>query len=124
MPGSIRLISTALDCPDAAALAAFYAEITDGQVASYPDEGWATVTGSGGRIDFQTAPGFRPPTWPDPASSMQAHLDFVVDDLDEAEARVLAAGATKYDHQPGGPSFRVYADPAGHPFCLCRHAAG
>jgi hypothetical protein len=41
-----------------------------------------------------------------------------VDDADAAEARVLAAGATKYDHQPG-EHFRVYADPAGHPFCLC-----
>jgi predicted enzyme related to lactoylglutathione lyase len=50
--------------------------------------------------------------------SMQMHLDFLVDDADAAEARVLAAGATKFDFQPGD-HFRVYADPAGHPFCLC-----
>ena len=49
---------------------------------------------------------------------MQAHLDFDVEDADAAEARVLAAGATKFDYQPGD-HFRVYADPAGHPFCLC-----
>jgi hypothetical protein len=35
---------------------------------------------------------------------------------------VLALGATRHDVQPGEPSgdgFRVYLDPAGHPFCLC-----
>jgi len=115
--GSIKLSSVALDCPDAGALAAFYAQITGGQV-SYLDADWATVTGPGGRIDFQTAPGYRPPSWPDGSSSMQTHLDFDVDDADAAEARVLAAGATKYEFQPGD-HFRVYADPAGHPFCLC-----
>lgn len=117
MSNSIRLVSVALDCPDAAKLAAFYAQITGGTV-SYLDEDWASVTGPGGRIDFQTAPDYRPPTWPDPTSSMQMHLDFDVQDADAAEALVLAAGATKYDHQPG-EHFRVYADPAGHPFCLC-----
>jgi len=115
--GSIKLSSVALDCPDAGALAAFYAQITGGQI-SYLDADWATVTGPGGRIDFQTAPGYRPPSWPDGSSSMQTHLDFDVDDADAAEARVLAAGATKYEFQPGD-HFRVYADPAGHPFCLC-----
>jgi catechol 2,3-dioxygenase-like lactoylglutathione lyase family enzyme len=117
MSDSIKLGSVALDCPDAAKLAAFYAEITGGEV-TYLDEDWAAVEGPGGRIDFQTAPGYVPPRWPDPASSMQAHLDFDVDDADAAEARVLAAGATKFGFQPG-QHFRVYADPAGHPFCLC-----
>ena len=51
-------------------------------------------------------------------SIKQMHLDFYVDDPDADGARVLAAGATKYAIQPGG-HFRVYADPAGHPFCLC-----
>lgn len=117
MSDSIRFGSVALDCPDAGKLAAFYAEIIGGSV-TFLDEDWATVRGPGGRIDFQTAVGYIPPTWPDPASSMQMHLDFDVDDADAAEARVLAAGATKYDFQPGD-HFRVYADPAGHPFCLC-----
>jgi hypothetical protein len=60
-------------------------------------------------------PDAQPPTWPDPSSSMQMHLDFLVDDVDAAEARVLAAGATRFDVPPGD-HFRVYADPAGHPF--------
>ena len=46
------------------------------------------------------------------------HLDVMVEDLDEAEPMVLALGATKHEHQPG-TSFRVFLDPAGHPFCLC-----
>jgi hypothetical protein len=46
------------------------------------------------------------------------HLDVVVDDLDTAEAEVIALGATKAEFQPG-TTFRVMLDPAGHPFCLC-----
>ena len=84
---------------------------------TYADDNWAVVKGPNGRLDFQTAPGHMPPTWPDPAFSMQMHLDFDVDDLDATEARVLAAGATKYDVQPNDHC-RVYADPVGHPFCL------
>lgn len=46
------------------------------------------------------------------------HLDVVVEDLDAAEEAVAALGATRHPHQPG-TSFRVFLDPAGHPFCLC-----
>ena len=46
------------------------------------------------------------------------HLDVVVDDLDAGEEAVVALGATKHHHQPG-TRFRVFLDPAGHPFCLC-----
>jgi hypothetical protein len=46
------------------------------------------------------------------------HFDVVVDNLDKAEEEVLAIGASKADHQPG-ETFRVFLDPAGHPFCLC-----
>ena len=120
MSDSIRLSSVTLDCPNAPELAAFYAEITGGTVA-FVSDGWATVTSAGGKIEFQTAPGYKPPTWPDPNSSMQIHLDFFVDDMAAAEARVLAAGATKYDFQPNDEHCHVYADPAGHPFCLCAH---
>lgn len=117
MSDSIHILSVALECPDALKLAEFYAGIVGGRV-TYSDERWATVQGPGGRIDFQSAPEYRPPAWPDPHSSMQAHVDLAVDDMAAAEARVLAAGATKFEYQPG-QHFRVYADPAGHPFCLC-----
>ena len=117
MSDSIRLSSVALDCPDASELAAFYADITGGRVVVQGDA-WATVDGPGGRIDFQTVPGYAPPTWPDPASSIQMHLDFLVDDLDATAARVLAAGATRFEFQPNAGHCLVFADPAGHPFCL------
>ena len=116
MSDSITLCTVTLECPDAVGLAEFYAQITGGRV-SFRHETWATVKGPGGRIDFQTAPGYTPPAWPDPASPIQMHLDFDVDDLATSEARVLAAGATKYDVQPNEHCL-VYADPAGHPFCL------
>lgn len=117
MSDSIKLGSVALDCPDAGTLAAFYADITGGTV-TFHNHAWATVNGPGGRIDFQTVPGYTPPTWPDPTSSIQMHLDFDVDDLEATEARVLAAGASKYDFQPNAEHCYVFADPAGHPFCL------
>jgi predicted enzyme related to lactoylglutathione lyase len=116
MSDSIKLCSVALECPDAGQLAAFYAEITGGKV-TYLDKEWAVVKGPGGRLDFQTAPGYVPPAWPDPSSSMQMHLDFDVDDLDATQARVLAAGATILRSQPD-EHYRVFADPVGHVFCL------
>lgn len=112
----ITFCAVTLDCPDPLALASFYASITGGRVV-HSGGPWVSLRTDGGRIDFQAAPGYRPPVWPDPASSMQMHLDFDVDDLDAAEARVVAAGATKFAYQPNRHC-RVYADPAGHPFCL------
>ena len=99
MSDSITLSSVAINCPDAVELAAFYAGITGGRV-TVADSGWATVDGPGGRIDLQTVPDHIAPTWPDPSVPTQMHLDFLVDDLSAAEARVLAAGATRFDVQP------------------------
>jgi catechol 2,3-dioxygenase-like lactoylglutathione lyase family enzyme len=115
-----RLRSVVLDCPDPRALARFYSELT-GLEQAYADDEWVSLgPGDGGvKLAFQRAPGHRPPTFPDPASSQQFHLDVTVDDVEAAEAKVLAIGARRL---PGGDeeddNFRVYADPAGHPFCL------
>jgi hypothetical protein len=46
------------------------------------------------------------------------HLDIKVDDFDDAEAAVLALGATKAGSET--KTFRVYLDPAGHPFCFIK----
>jgi hypothetical protein len=59
---------------------------------------------------------YNPPRWPDPAHPQQAHLDLLVDDLDTGEARALDLGARRLD--AGGERYRVFTDPAGHPFCL------
>jgi hypothetical protein len=115
--GTVGAVHVVHGGPNAGELAAFYAEITGGEVA-VPGDSWAMMTcPDGSAICFQGAPGYSPPTWPDAASSLQMHLDFDVDDLDATEVRVLAAGASKYDFQPNDHC-RVYADPAGHPFCL------
>ena len=117
MSDSIRLSSVAIDCPNAGELADFYADITGGAV-TFRSDAWATVDGPGGRIDFETVPGYTPPTWPDPTSSIRMHLDFSVDDLEAAGARVVAAGATGFALQPNPGHCTVYADPVGHAFCL------
>jgi catechol 2,3-dioxygenase-like lactoylglutathione lyase family enzyme len=114
---SIRLSSVTVNCPDAAELAAFYADITGGRI-TFTNPDWAVVNSPGGRIDFQTVPDHTPPSWPGNASPNRLHLDFLVDDLAVAEARVLAAGATRYQFQPNSDHCLVFADPAGHPFCL------
>ena len=44
-------------------------------------------------------------------------MDFDVADLDAGEQAVLDLGAHKAEVQPG-TTFRVFLDPAGHPFCL------
>lgn len=116
MSDTIRLSGVTLNAPDAIALARFYALITGGTAKGNPR--WASVTGPNADIGFQQIEDFRPPEWPRGAVPMQMHLDFYVDDLAATEARVLAAGATRFDFQPNSDHCFVYADPAGHPFCL------
>ncbi|WP_180685413.1 VOC family protein [Streptomyces gossypiisoli] len=107
-----------LDCPDPRALAGFYAEVLGGTVEG--DGEWVDLEVPGGRrLAFQAAPGFVPPKWPSADDSQQFHLDLTVADLDAAEAGVLALGARALDAEDRSRSWRVYADPAGHPFCLC-----
>ncbi|MFF3495595.1 VOC family protein [Streptomyces sp. NPDC002795] len=108
-----------LDCPRPRELAEFYAAVLGGSVTG--DEGeWVDVTAPGGhRLAFQQAPGYVAPSWPAPDASQQFHLDLTAEDLDAAEKEVLALGATVLDAEDRSRSWRVYADPAGHPFCLC-----
>ncbi|MBX6388615.1 MAG: hypothetical protein IRZ08_06380 [Frankia sp.] len=71
-----------------------------------------------GRVCFQRAPDHVPPRWPDSAHPQQLHLDIQVEDLDEGQRQVLALGATLLSDTEDPDGFRVFADPAGHPFCL------
>src|SRR5258706_16353632 len=118
MPGIARLTVFALDCRDPEALAAFYGAITGWKVDRDGDD-WVQLRSDGGAtLAFQLAPDHQPPEWPSADHPQQAHLDFDVDDLDVGEAAVIAIGARKTDVQPEPDSFRVFLDPAGHPFCL------
>ncbi|MGW3818635.1 VOC family protein [Streptomyces sp. NPDC005046] len=113
-----KLGAVVLDCPDPRALAAFYAEVLGGTVTG--DDDWIDLELPGGRtLAFQAAPGHVPPRWPAPDAPQQFHLDLTVEDLDVAEKGVLELGARPLDTEDRSRSFRVYADPAGHPFCLC-----
>ncbi len=107
-----------LDCPDPTAMAEFYGALLGWTPKTDPDGGWATVQSGDHAIHFQRVDDYTAPQWPGQDVPQQMHLDVVVDDLDSAEAAVLELGATKHDHQPG-TTFRVFLDPAGHPFCLC-----
>ncbi|MEW9521580.1 VOC family protein [Streptomyces tubercidicus] len=117
----IKLGVVALDCPDPRALANFYAEMLDWQVTGGDDE-WIEIAGPTGRtLAFQAVADYRPPSWPGQDVPQQLHLDFDVAraDIDEAERKVLALGAKLVQSDEQLRDWRVYLDPAGHPFCLC-----
>ena len=108
-----------IDCPDPAALASFYAQLLGWETKVDDSGGWASAWGEGGGLEFQRVEDYRAPQWPGQDVPQQSHLDVTVDDLDAAEAATLDLGATKHEVQPG-KTFRVFLDPAGHPFCLCQ----
>ncbi|MFC4335529.1 VOC family protein [Salininema proteolyticum] len=112
-----RLHTTVLDCPDPNALADFYQALL-GLERLESEEDWASVGPSqtDKRLGFQLAPEFSPPAWPG-AGELQMHLDFWVDDVETEHRRAIELGAKRLD--ASAPDFWVYADPAGHIFCLC-----
>lgn len=116
-----KLGSVVLDCPDPAGLARFYAAVLDWPANLDVSEngGWVDLPdpSGGAMLAFQRVDGYLSPEWPSQEHGQQFHLDLVVSDLDAAQERVLGLGAKLLDDKP--KSFRVYADPAGHPFCLC-----
>ena len=112
------LESFILDCPDPQALARFYSQLIGAEIVGY-DTDWAEIVPPGATrplIAFQQVDEYNPPQWPSQTVPQQMHIDVKVDDFDAAEEAVLALGATKAGSDHTG--FRVYLDPAGHPFCL------
>lgn len=110
-----------LDTREPLALAEFYRELVGGEI-TYADPEWVKLRGEDVLLSFQLAPDHQPPAWPNPDRPQQFHIDVTIDhdELDAAEAKVLAAGATRHEHQPDdAEDWRVYLDPSGHPFCLC-----
>ncbi|MET9225959.1 VOC family protein [Lentzea sp. NPDC003310] len=110
-----ELYDVVIDCPDPDALAGFYRQVIGGEIAD-SDGHWTTLVIPGGRrVSFQRVEDYSPPRWPGQEHPQQIHLDVLVADLEAAEPGVLGLGATLLKTYAG---FRVYADPAGHPFCL------
>jgi predicted enzyme related to lactoylglutathione lyase len=75
-------------------------------------------------LAVQLAPEHVRPQWPssDGQQQQQIHLDLHVDDLATAHEHAVAAGATLVqpaEDPTADEGFQVYADPAGHLFCLC-----
>ena len=126
MTPSIRLTAPVLGTPDPQGLARFYQRLLGWPIRDdEPD--WATLRPADGStgLSFQLETEHVPPVWPPERGTqqMQMHLDLQVDDLDAASAVAEEAGARLLDdHQDEDEHVRVYADPAGHPFCLFKPA--
>lgn len=117
------LDSIVIDCRDADSLADFYQRMLGWCRCPGGDE-WAAISNPEGTIHiyFQIEPDYVPPIWPASpgCQQMMVHLDFAVSDLDAAVTHAVSCGAKLADIQYI-ENARVCLDPAGHPFCLCRH---
>jgi catechol 2,3-dioxygenase-like lactoylglutathione lyase family enzyme len=109
------------DAADLDAESAFWAGVLGGHVDA--DDDWHMVVVNGEpRVGVQLAPDHLPPDWPNGSPPQQIHLDLWVDDFRSAHDEVMRLGARVLREAQGntsGDDFQVYADPAGHPFCLC-----
>ncbi len=110
------------DAADLATESAFWAGVLGGRVVADADERWHSVVDADGqwRIGVQLAPNHTPPDWPHGAPQ-QVHLDLHVDDPASAHDEVIALGARLLqaaDDLTAAEGHQVYADPAGHPFCI------
>jgi catechol 2,3-dioxygenase-like lactoylglutathione lyase family enzyme len=111
--------SLVIDCSHPRELADFYAALLGmTRLRDTPDHVEIGHEPAHPRIVFQKVADYRPPRWPRPDQPAHMHLDIVVDNLDIAQARILDLGGTLLDGSDKPIGYRVYADPAGHPFCL------
>lgn len=112
----------AIESPNPAALAAFYASLLNWPIVQQ-EEGTTVIKPPQESmfLVFQVADDYARPVWPPVAGQQRTmmHLDFQVDDLDAAVADAERLGAKPADSQLQ-PNVRVMLDPDGHPFCLCR----
>ncbi len=109
-----------LDAADIDTASTFWARLLGGRV--FADDMFHCVLDGEGRwlIGVQLAPDHIPPDWPD-GNAQQVHLDLHVDDPHAAHAEAIAVGARllqEAEDLAASEGFQVYADPAGHPFCI------
>ena len=126
----VALRQVVLDTTDTRALAEFYRallgyEYRDGDDVPDEDDGWLSLVPPGGGVQvcFQQVPRLPESTWPHDGVPQQLHLDLTVPDLEAMRAeheRVLSLGARLLRDESDDPDepLYVYADPAGHPFCV------
>ncbi|WP_046733898.1 VOC family protein [Streptomyces humi] len=109
-----------LDCAEPEKLAEFYREFLDAEDGEASANLVEIRAADGFRIAFRRDVNATPPSWPRPENSLQAHLDFLVKDLDEAELRVVGLGGRPIETKDAAGPYeeRGYADPAGHSFTL------
>ena len=131
-----QIAQVVLDTPDARMLAEFYRQLfgLTYRHGDEPPEGgqpdprgsdWLVLRnpGEGPQLAIQQTDGVRPTTWPDATVPQMLHLDTVVqtrEELVNQRERALALGATELldrTDDADEPLF-VFADPAGHPFCV------
>jgi predicted enzyme related to lactoylglutathione lyase len=122
---SLSLRAVVLDCPEPSTLASFYARLLGGELEdSDPEWCEVRVRDLPFTLAFQRATSYISPAWPD-GEPQQSHLDMTVVDLEEAGRRATELGAVVLSNrvEESSSAFVVYADPAGHPFCLCEDSA-
>ncbi|MFF3346277.1 VOC family protein [Streptomyces sp. NPDC002779] len=109
-----------LDCAEPEKLAVFYKELLEAEQTEANANRVEIRGAEGTRLAFRRDVNATPPSWPRPENSLQTHLDFVVEDLDEAERRVIGLGGRPLETKDASGPFeeRGYADPAGHSFTL------
>ncbi|WP_055490989.1 VOC family protein [Streptomyces sp. TP-A0356] len=109
-----------LDCAEPEKLAAFYRELLEAEEVDATANRVEIRGADGIRMAFRRDVNATPPSWPRPENSLQAHLDFLVEDLDEAERKVVGLGGRPLEAKDAAGPFeeRGYADPAGHSFTL------
>lgn len=105
------------DAVDLESESAFWAAMLGGSVIR--DDDWHRIHVNGvNELAVQLAPDHVPPLWPAGNASQQIHLDLIVEDIDAAHREAVDLGAKLLHRAEEGEDFNVYADPAGHPFCL------
>jgi catechol-2,3-dioxygenase len=109
-----------LDCAEPEKLAVFYKELLEAEQTHESANRVEIRGGDGFRLAFRRDVNATPPSWPRPENALQAHLDFVVEDLDEAERKVIGLGGRPLETKDAtGPyEERGFADPAGHSFTI------
>ena len=120
MPNLIRTV-VVFDAPDLELESTFWAGLLNAQVI--PEEKWHSLIDSDGRwiMGFQLNLDHKKPQWPDGDQQQQIHLDLHTEDPVAMHALILELGGELLEDAANPNSdegFRVYADPAGHPFCV------